>query len=148
MRFVFQTGIDPRVRACCKKFYKWLCKRIEFQGRLTVYLLNHRRIFALDGDIVCGTIFFPDDEREPPFIRVAAKCALTDDQSKNDDELAGVLGTIAHELGHALIEQSRCVVKSDALGEELAERIRNEILDEYAQGHKTLCKINRRGHHA
>lgn len=101
VRLKFDKSIDPEVRRACKEFLLWLRKEYFFPIRVPIYIKASRRIKAMDGDMVVGTFFMPDNRNDEPYIRIA-----TGDYDElvrkwgKKNALASTLFVMAHELTH------------------------------------------------
>lgn len=97
----FQKGVDSEVRRACIEFAKWLRIEYIFPLRVPIYFKVSEYVKTLDGELVSAKIFLPYDRNTEPYITAA-----TGDVKEliveigNDDALASILGTIAHELTH------------------------------------------------
>lgn len=101
LRVRYEHGIDTDLKESIKRFILWIRRNYYFPFRVVIYIKSSEFITAKDGDLVSGTCFLPYNRFEEPYIRVA-----TGEYSKDlaiygrDNSIAGVLGTIAHELTH------------------------------------------------
>ncbi|MEH7299994.1 hypothetical protein [Neobacillus drentensis] len=102
LRIKSEPGVHPEVRRACLEFAKWLRKEFEFPKRVVVYLKNDYQIKnRFTKELVSATFLAPFDKSVEPYIRIA-----TGDymellaENGQDDALAAILGSIAHELGH------------------------------------------------
>jgi hypothetical protein len=101
LRLVFERGVDPTLRSACLEFAKWLRREYVFPARVRVYVKRSPRIKAKDGELVCGTFLMPGDDRDDPYIRIAAG-DYSELCGKYDEKRAiyEILWCIAHELTH------------------------------------------------
>ncbi|MFD3446491.1 hypothetical protein ACFDTO_17995 [Microbacteriaceae bacterium 4G12] len=101
LRFRFQKGVDNEVRRACLEFGDWLRNEFSFPVRVPIYMKASPKIKALDGEHVFAIFFEPFDKKEEPYIKVATG-TYKESMLKNgkDNALAGILGSIAHELTH------------------------------------------------
>lgn len=101
LRIKTDKDVDDEVKRACKEFCKWLRTQYTFPIRVPVYIKSSCKIKAMDGDMVYGTFFEPDDDFVEPYIRIAAGDypELLSERGK-DNALATILQTIAHELTH------------------------------------------------
>lgn len=102
IRIKCEAGVHEEVREACKEFAKWLRKEFEFPIRVPIYLKKDPLIKNRETkELVSATFFAPYNQNVEPYIRVAAgdypdmKLSLG-----RDEALAGILSSIAHELGH------------------------------------------------
>lgn len=101
LRLHFEKGVDPRVRALCLEFGKWLRQEYLFPVRVNVYVKKAERIRAKDGELVCGTCWRPASKFDTPFIKIAAGDFLKLCEQRGEEKaLAEILLAIAHELTH------------------------------------------------
>ncbi|MCY9141302.1 hypothetical protein [Peribacillus frigoritolerans] len=133
LRIRSEPGVHPEVRRACLEFGQWLRKEFEFPIRVVIYLKNDYRIKSqVDKELVTGTFFGPFDKAEEPYIRIATGDYLELlEEIGQDDALATILGTFAHELGHYYqwIDDEL----DDEEAEEGAENNKEYMLDLYAQ---------------
>ena len=127
------SSIDPEVKTACWDFVDWLKGEYTFPLPMRIYVRVAKRIKALDGDLVCGTFFEPDDYRQNPCIRIATgdydELRVRDGR---DDALAALLLTLAHEMTHYF--QWINDLKLTEMGRERqAAQYACYILDEYAE---------------
>lgn len=131
LRFVIDKNVDIEVRSACKEFGTWLRKQYTFPIRVPVYVKQHEKIKACDGELVVGTFFWPDLRDVEPYIRVAAGdySELKNNRGKFN-ALAEILLSIAHELTHYF--QFINDLKLTEIGEERqAKAYAQFILEEY-----------------
>lgn len=133
VRVKSDSGVDDEVKRACKEFCKWLRQEYDFPIRIPIYLKSSCKIKAMDGDMVVGTFFEPDDDFVEPYIRIA-----TGDYYKlqsrygKDNALSYILQTIAHELTHYFQWINK--VNLTPIGtERQATRYSKFILDQYAE---------------
>lgn len=101
LRFRFEKGVDPWVREICLEFGKWLRQEYLFPVRLNVYVKAAKRILAMDGELVCGTCWRPDDPFETPYFKIATgDYSELCEQRGKISATAEILLAIAHELTH------------------------------------------------
>ena len=101
LRVRVQNGVDPAVRGACLDFARWLRTEFPFPLRLNVYIKRDYRIRAMDGDMVVGTIWQPDNLSEYPYIRLAAGDYTELVEARGDDEaMWAILRSFAHEIVH------------------------------------------------
>lgn len=129
LRIRCEQGVHPEVRRACLEFAKWLRKEFEFPIRVVVYLKRDYQIISRSTkELVSATFFGPFDKCEEPYIRVATGDYLELlEENGQDDALAAILGSIAHELGHYYQW-----IDNLELDEEGAENEREYMLDLYA----------------
>lgn len=93
--------VHPEVRESSIRFAKWLRTNHSFPVRVPVYLSPRCKLKSRSGEMVFGTFFEPYDKNVEPYIRVATGDYLQDKQKLGkDNALAGILGTLAHEVVH------------------------------------------------
>lgn len=133
LRLKFENDVNLEVKEALKNFANWLRKEYYFPIRIPVYVKSKKRIQAKDGDLVCGTFFWPSDKKVEPYIRIA-----TGDYDElkikrgRDDALASILMSMAHELTHYF--QWVNDLQLTEIGEERqATKYSHYILDEYAE---------------
>ncbi|SFA99896.1 MULTISPECIES: hypothetical protein [unclassified Bacillus (in: firmicutes)] len=130
LRIKSELGIHPEVRRACLEFAKWVRKEFEFPKRVVVYLKKDYQIKnRFTKELVSATFFAPFDKSEEPYIRIATgdyKELL--EQNGQDNALAAILGSIAHELGHYYQW-----IDDLELDEDGAENNREYMLDLYSQ---------------
>ncbi len=132
LRLKSEKNVDAEVKRACKEFCKWLRTQYYFPIRVPIYLKSSYKIKAMDGDMVYGTFFEPDNMLVEPYIRIATGDyeELTDVRGQ-DNALAAILHCIAHELTHYF--QWVNGIKLTELGyERQAKRYADLIIDEYA----------------
>ncbi|MFP5110654.1 hypothetical protein ACSU6B_28700 [Neobacillus sp. C211] len=134
LRIRCEQCVHPEVRRACLEFGKWLRKEFEFPIRVVVYLKKDYEIKSqADNELVSGTFFGPFDKNEEPYIRIATGDYLELlEEDGQDNALAAILGTIAHELGH-YYQWIDDLELDDEEAEEEAENEREYMLDLYAQ---------------
>jgi predicted ATPase len=130
LRIRCEQGVHPEVKRACLEFAKWLRKEFEFPIRVVVYLKKDYQIESkFTKELVSATFFAPFDKREEPYIRIATgDYRELLEENGQDDALAAILGSIAHEMGHYY----QWIDDLD-LDEEGAENNREYMLDLYAQ---------------
>ena len=100
-RIKFEIGVHPEVRRACKEFLKWARSEYFFPVRVNIYVKAKPKVKSIDGEMVSATCFLPDDRQTTPYIKISA--GDYDMLLKNigqDNALAAILGSIAHELTH------------------------------------------------
>jgi hypothetical protein len=129
LRIRSEQGVHPEVRGACLEFAKWLRIEFEFPIRVPVYLKKSDQIKnTFTKELVSATFFAPYDKEQEPYIRTA-----TGDYMKlvqeigQDDALASILNSIAHELGYYYQW-----IDDEELEEESAEDTPDYIMDLYA----------------
>lgn len=133
IRLSIDKNVDPEVRRAIKEFTAWMRKRYSFPIRVRVYVKSSERIKALDGDMVCGTIFMPDSLYVEPYIRLAAgDYSDLEAEIGKDNALAAIICTLIHEVTH-YYQWINCVTLTEIGIERQATAYTNIILDEYAQ---------------
>jgi hypothetical protein len=102
LRIRSEQGVHPEVRRACLEFAKWLRKEFEFPKRVVVYLKKDYQIKnRFTKELVSATFFAPLDKSVEPYIRIATGDYIELlGENGQDDALAAILGSIAHELGH------------------------------------------------
>lgn len=133
LRVKSDGGVDDEVKRACKEFCKWLRREYDFPIRIPIYLKSSYKIKAMDGDLVVGTFFEPDDDFTEPYIRIATGDypELLNRDGK-DNALAYILRTIVHELTHYFQWINK--VNLTPIGmERQATRSSRFILDLYAE---------------
>ncbi|MDA1935549.1 hypothetical protein MKX99_28790 [Bacillus sp. FSL R9-9863] len=134
LRIRCEQGVHPEVRRACLKFGKWLREEFEFPIRVVVYLKKDYQIKSqVDKELVSGTFFGPFNKSEEPYIRIATGDYLELlEENGQDNALAAILGTFAHELGH-YYQWIDNLELDDEEAEEGAEDEKEYILDLYRQ---------------
>lgn len=132
LRLRFDAGVDGDVRSACIKFAKWLRREYSFPVRIPIYVKSSERIKAHDGDMVCGTFFWPHSTTDEPYARIATGdyrylCGLWGE----NDAIASVLWSLAHELTH-YFQWLNQIEQSEIDEEKQAERTANEVMGRYA----------------
>jgi hypothetical protein len=114
------------------EFAKWLRQEYEFPMRIPVYVKAAAQIRAMDGDMVYGTFFGPYSMSVEPYARIATGYYLElCEESDQDNALAEILISIAHELTHYF--QWLNQLDLTLIGEERqAKRYAYLIVDDYA----------------
>ncbi len=132
LRLHFQKGVDLEVKRSCVEFAKWLRKQYYFPLRVPIYFKTSKYIKCQDGDMVSAKIFMPFDKSLEPYITIATG-DITEIKLKKgqDDALAGVLGSMVHELTH-YFQWLNDLNISENQAERQANYYRNKIVDEYA----------------
>ena len=133
LRLKFDKNVNPEVRRACKEFCKWLRKEYYFPIRVPIYVKSSKRIKAKDCQMVFATFFGPFDYMQEPYIKIS-----TGDYEKmlmkygNDNALASILASIAHELTHYY--QWINGLQLTEIGEERqATMYSHYIIDEYSE---------------
>ncbi len=129
LRIKTDAGVHSEVKRACLEFAKWLRAEYNFPIRVVVYVRKDYQIKnRYTKELVSATFFAPYDKNVEPYIRVSTGDYLERlDECGQDNALAGILGSIAHELGHYYQW-----VDDKELDEEGAEDFGEELLDEYA----------------
>lgn len=97
----FQKGVDSELKRACIEFAKWLRSEYIFPVRVPIYFKVSKYVKALDGELVSAKIFLPYDINIEPYITAATgDVKELIEEIGNDNALASILGTIAHELTH------------------------------------------------
>jgi predicted ATPase len=130
LRIRCDQGVHPEVRRACLEFAEWSRKEFEFPIRVIVYLKKDYHIKnKFTKELVSATFFAPFDKSEEPYIRIATGDYIELlEENGQDDALASILGSIAHELGHYYQW-----IDDLELDEEGAENNSEYMLDLYAQ---------------
>ena len=132
LRFRYDRNVHPEVKRACSQFAIWLRTQYCFPLRVIVYDKGTKTIRTKDGDCVVGSFFEPFSYLDEPYIRIA-----TGDYNElmgdlgNDNALASILHTLAHELTHYY--QWINNIQLTPIGRERqATRYANYIIDEYS----------------
>jgi len=132
-RLRIDKGVHPEVRRACKEFLKWLRAEYFFPIRVPIYIKSTEYIRANDGELVSATCLMPDNKLMEPYIRVAAgdfeKLLV---QWGQDNALAAILGSIAHELTH-YFQWVNGLQLTNTGEERQAKRNKRFVLDKYAE---------------
>ncbi|MBG9810080.1 hypothetical protein ABD68_00100 [Bacillus endophyticus] len=130
LRIRSEQGVHPEVRRACLEFEKWLRIEFEFPIRVPVYLKKSDQIKnTFTKELVSATFFAPYDKEQEPYIRIATGDYMELVQELGqDDALASILNSIAHELGHYYQW-----IDDEELEEESAEDTADYIMDLYAE---------------
>ncbi|MEK4031395.1 hypothetical protein MKZ02_23320 [Pseudobacillus sp. FSL P4-0506] len=130
LRVRCEQGVHPEVRRACLEFGKWMRKEFDFPIRVVVYLKKDYQIKNITTkELVSATFFAPYDKTQEPYIRIATGDYLELlEELGQDNALASILGSIAHEVGHYY----QWVDNKD-LDEDEAEDYGEYMLDLYAQ---------------
>lgn len=133
IRLRFEKGVDPEVRRAIIEFIDWLKSIYAFPLRVPIYVKKASRIKSLDGELVYGTFFRPNDYGVEPYIRLSS-CDYRQSASgsEKDNELATILCCLAHEFTHYFqyINKAKLTLK----GEEIqAGRCASMIIDCYSK---------------
>lgn len=101
LRLIIDKNVDNDISTACKSFTKWLRREYSFPLRVPVYIKGTRYVKTMDGDLVVGSFFEPDDFSVEPYIRLATGdyAELLDSEGK-DNAIASILLSLAHELTH------------------------------------------------
>lgn len=101
LRLRIEKEVNPEVRRACLEFARWLRKEYYFPVRVPVYIKAAKFIKAVDGDEVSATFFWPFERDVEPYIRVATGDYYDlEVENGEDNALAAILHSIAHELTH------------------------------------------------
>ncbi len=101
LRLRFDRSVDEEVRRSIMEFAIWLRENYQFPIRLPIYVKSKKRIQALDGEMVCGTCFLPNDQMLEPYIRLAVgDYEELSMECGKDNALASYLNCMAHEITH------------------------------------------------
>ena len=132
IRFRYDKDVHFEVKRACSQFAIWLRAQYDFPLRVVVYIKGTKSIRTKDGDSVVGSFFEPVSYLDEPFIRLATgdyielMCKLG-----NDNALASILLSLAHELTHYY--QWINNINLTSIGRERqATRYANHIIDEYS----------------
>jgi hypothetical protein len=130
LRIRCEQGVHQEVKRACLEFARWLRKEFQFPIRVVVYLKKDYQIKnKFTKELASATFFAPFEKSEEPHIRIATGDYLELlEESGQDDALGGILGSIAHELGHYYQW-----IDDTELDEKNAENNREYMLDLYAQ---------------
>ena len=134
LRLRIEKEVDPRLKSGCLEFAKWLRKEYFFPSRVHIYIKARKRIRAMDGEYVCGTIFLPENYNFEPYIKVATGDFLELCEKRGvSNAINQILLCIAHELTHYY--QWINSLNLTIIGEERqATRYSYYVLDEYRTG--------------
>ena len=133
LRLRCDRDLNPEVKRACKAFCAWLRKNYEFPIRVPVYLKATEFIKARDGEHVSATFFGPFDRSEEPYIRVSEGDYVKDvEECGQDNALAGILHSIAHELTHYYQWLNRSELSEDK-EEAQAVRQARRVIRKYAE---------------
>lgn len=101
LRLKFDKAVDTEVVRACKEFCKWLRLEYKFPIRIPIYFKSSKQIKATDGEMVSAVFFGPFDKHVEPYIRISTGDYQDMVESNGkDNALAGILGSIGHELTH------------------------------------------------
>ncbi|RJS50240.1 hypothetical protein [Bacillus sp. PK3_68] len=130
LRVRCEQGVHPEVRRACLEFGKWMRKEFDFPIRVVVYLKKDYQIKNITTkELVSATFFAPYDKAQEPYIRIATGDYLELlEELGQDNALASILVSIAHEVGHYY----QWIDNKD-LHEDEAEDYGECMLDLYAQ---------------
>lgn len=130
----FDKDVDSEVKRACKEFALFLRKEYFFPIRIVVYIKNLRKIVAMDGDKVYGTIWIPDDYNDKPYARIAVgDYKDLEKQIGKDTALTSILLTIAHELTHYFQWINAISLTSKGAERQATNYSKYVVLDEYAK---------------
>ncbi|MBO5097994.1 MAG: hypothetical protein J6B96_06750 [Agathobacter sp.] len=132
IRFRYDRDVHSEVKRACSQFAAWLRRQYDFPLRVVVYIKGVRTIRAKDGENVVGTFFEPYSYLDEPYIRIATGDyeELVSDCGE-DNALASILLTLAHELTHYY--QWINNIQLTSIGRERqASKYAHYILDEYS----------------
>ena len=98
----FTGEVNMDLRKEIQSFLRWIRKKYVFPKKLNVYITDEAYVLTfIDEELVTASIFFPDNEKENPLIRVS-----TGDYSSTLNErgrfiaVCSILASIAHEITH------------------------------------------------
>lgn len=101
LRLKFDKDVHIEVKRASKEYCNWLRKRYYFPIRVPIYIKSREKIKSMDGELVSGTFFGPYDKFTEPYIKISAGDYLELlNKLGEDNALAGILGSITHELTH------------------------------------------------
>lgn len=133
VRLRCDKNIDFEIKRSCKEFLAWLRRLYIFPIRVPIYIKESPYIKTSDGDKVSGVFFEPYDYRIEPYIRIAAGDYLSmKSEHGEDNALASILHSIAHELTH-YFQWINGVELTEIGLERQAVRYADFIIDEYAK---------------
>lgn len=134
LRMRFDANVDPEVRRAYKEFAKFLRREYYFPIRVTIYVKSTYRINAMDGEEVCGTFWYVEDDRTiEPHIRLAAGDYFDLCQADGDvSALTSLLLSMAHELTH-YFQWINGIISSTIGLERQANNYAHRIIHEYAE---------------
>ena len=127
-----QKDVNDEVKLACLDFAKWLRKKYEFPIRVPIYIRSSAKIRTNSGDYCSAKIFEPYEYCIEPYISIAVgniEERIRD--SGRNNALAGILGSMAHELTHYFQWINRNKL-TDKQAERQANYYRARILSEYA----------------
>ena len=133
IRLRFEKGIDPEVKRASIKFINWIRTQYEFPMRVPIYFKASKTITSMDGEEVSATFFGPYDKTQEPYIRISV--GDYEDLLKKmdqDNALAAILGSIAHELSH-YFQWLKDFDFTEAKMERQALYYAKAIIDDYAE---------------
>ncbi|MCD2348833.1 hypothetical protein [Clostridium guangxiense] len=133
LRFRFQKDVDKNVRRACIDFGNWIRSKYYFPVRIVIYFKSTPYIKASDGEFVSATFFEPFSKIDEPFIKIATGDfhQMTEEWGE-DDALAAILGSIAHELTH-YFQWINDIRLTDIGLEKQASHYTKKVILEYAQ---------------
>lgn len=132
LRLVFEKDVDSEVKRASTEFIGWLRSQYYFPIRIPIYFKTAKYIRTQDGDLVPSKIFEPFDKTTEPYITIATGDIQEKIMSKGkDNALAGILGSIVHELTH-YFQWINDVKLTDRQAERQANYYRKKFIQEYA----------------
>ena len=133
VRLRFDKSVDPEVKRACKEFVSWLRKQYFFPIRVPIYIKSGEKIKANDGGMASATCLIPENKKMEPYIRIATgDYYAIKAKEGQDNALAAILGSIAHELTH-YFQWANDLKLTDSGCERQAKKYVDYILDEYAE---------------
>ena len=133
LKLRFQKDVDTEVRRSCIEFCKWLRKNYFFPIMVPIYFKTTEYIVSKTGVKYSAIFFEPFDKQNEPYIRIATGDFYEIKQNFcEDDALATILRSIAHELTH-YYQWINDIKLTEEGYEKQARYYANKIIDKYAE---------------
>ncbi len=101
LRLRFEKDVDPEVKRCIKEFCAWLRTIFVFPIRIVIYIRSAEYVRTHDGELVSAKFWGPYDFGGNPYAVIGTGNYNGSLEGKEkDNELAGILCSIGHELTH------------------------------------------------
>jgi len=101
LRLVFKKNINNEVKRASIEYANWLRKKYLFPIRIPIYFKASTHVKTQESELVSAKIFEPFDKTLESYISIATGDIVEKELNRGkDNALAGILGSITHELTH------------------------------------------------
>ncbi len=134
LRIRNEKDVDREIKRAVIEFAQWVRKHYDFPVRIVVYIKNRKLIKAMDGEMVSATCFLPFSKEVEPYARVSVGDYETVKEKRGQDNaLAGILCSVAHELTHYFRWLSDEEFDDEEKEEKTVSRLARRMVNSYSE---------------